>query len=46
MLTYAVKEEMMKTFYLLTEKLTDPETPEDPGMAKRKITKPLDLKNS
>lgn len=46
MLTYAVKEEMMKTFYLLTEKPADPETPEDPGMSKRKITKPLDLKNS
>ena len=46
MLTYAVKEEMMKTFYLLTEKPADSETPEDPGMAKRKITKPFDLKNS
>ena len=35
MLTYAVKEEMMKTLYLLSDKTADPDTPEERGMAQR-----------
>lgn len=47
MLTYAVKEELMRTtFYRLTEKPADSETPENSGTDRKNITKANDLKNA